>query len=707
MVLYCIDIPVLMSNMLVYRFKMHADKKVVALVDRKTYESRNLINVLNNFVEKKIFCDVIFGDVFFDANRNISVEEYESYVIEYYNDMLKKSGYEISQFEEIVVSNDWWDGRINVYLNIIKKEYTWLNINANDLLEKIYFKCSVSCFNLFMKYNALSPFAPFCHPVMLENCKKINLLERKIEYKTYLPEREIKNLTNKVIQMVIDCYGYIEVSGNVTIFIPNSYGFLFDDIALKPIIKEDISWSDYGKDEWLFHCFRIACDYYVGKVNNVYVKAHPNDPIDDNQLKNIMNQQTYNFTSAPWEWIESLWERKKSKVNTIIGIASTAIENMSDNICNNLIILGESYKKTWYFYDALFIVFSWISNKKNYIEADETIQSQLALLSKVYANNTVLKKDAEIICRLVDAFKLADEKKSVLDYIENPEETVCFFNINKLPLGIEMVNQKYLTCIEYEYIGQANHIIDYSVVKPIWIYSKNEKIHIELRNFKLEKELPNRNMKLLAHAMSREKISLQMNDYSLKSKIAQLEKNVYLSQRRIGNIILNQNTEYRAKIQRLRSINNINDYLDLLSYLLSHCTVVLAVKDTPGSNLDEVTIEQLEKIGFKSFKKDLWRTYIGVSSQLLSIDHLSEKAEEPLYEKFKICESDFYVVSKPWRNGNDVKIVINEIDYAVGIRGINIVVTENESGQVVDSIAYDAHGKTTFFERKIHKTDRI
>lgn len=152
--------------------------------------------------------------------------------------------------------------------------------------------------------------------------------------------------------------------------------------------------------------------------------------------------------------------------------------------------------------------------------------------------------------------------------------------------------------------------------------------------------------------------------------------------------------------ENLLKIEDINTYLDTLYEIRNQITIVISVRDTPGSCMPEIILSKLRKLGFSKFSKELWRMYTGIVHQGTSVlDYVSNKAEEKIEVDVELENLPIHLISAPWRNGNRASIVINNIDYACNRRGVNIVIYDIKSNTPIDSIYYDSHEKYSHFSR--------
>ena len=148
-------------------------------------------------------------------------------------------------------------------------------------------------------------------------------------------------------------------------------------------------------------------------------------------------------------------------------------------------------------------------------------------------------------------------------------------------------------------------------------------------------------------------------------------------------------------------IKNEKEYKTWFRYLLSATSrflVVMAVRDTPGSNMPKNVYKNILDAGFTNFRTDLWNTYIGVIFKgkcWCNERRLNEEKSQYYYEsmdgKFSIRVS-----SEPYRNGDKAEIYINGKQMAQNRRGVNIVIYDTANNIMIDSICFDSHDKDNF-----------
>lgn len=707
-VLYCIMNPCCMSKALVHRLDVNKQKKAILLVDFDVFQRRGLLPVVDNFITNNIFTDVIQEKLFFECSKKYEIENYENYIIKYYDTVLEKNGYHISEFDEVVVANDWWDGRFNLYLNIVKKQYIWLQTDPNNLQENVRFQCTDECRMVFDKYSALSAFAPFARPWITSNCNNELILKVKNIDNVYDYNKAIKKISYDIVKKVVDCYGIKSINKNSILFMPNSYGYMYGGLTKEQ--KENCNFDYFGNEEILFQNLRMICDYYLNDVDIILVKPHPNDPIKEDKIHNLMGRKATLLTEAPWEWTNVYLTYNNFKFKCIIGIASTSLDSIDEKICNKKIIMGNSFLKTWYFYDQLAIMQLLLQTKYKQLIAHKNIYEQVVKLGKQlkleyeYELISYDKMDTKINNCLffVDCFEFIYQYRKLNEYINELAEnsTLVVFNLDAVGYYLDSEKLKYVSVIEVTTISNGANYVDLYEKSNIYIFSTDKTVHSLLRNSEFDTYMPNRKIKMSIRVVSKNELINTMYTRKYREELLKLTKQNEINRQRIDNLLTVFSCEKNYIKDKLRKIVDISMYLDVLQVIKNDCIIVLAIKDTVGDCLSNEIIERLRQFGFSSINKETWRMYVGIVSNEICIDKVADSREEPVNESICIYNKLIDVSSNAWRKNNCAKIIINGIDYAINMRGLNLVVVDKTTGQVWDSIGYDAHTEITKFARK-------
>jgi hypothetical protein len=159
--------------------------------------------------------------------------------------------------------------------------------------------------------------------------------------------------------------------------------------------------------------------------------------------------------------------------------------------------------------------------------------------------------------------------------------------------------------------------------------------------------------------------------------------------------------EYSANAIRLRNERNIYQYLDLIND--PRFTIFIVVKDECAVSMNNVIMSGLQALGLKEdLRGKVQQSYVAVIEngqvvyEALAPDKTTAlKNEGTLKDGTKY---NLYSASLP--SGNDASITIDNFEYAVKSRGLNIVIYDNTDKSVVDSVAFDTWAKELSAYRK-------
>ena len=156
---------------------------------------------------------------------------------------------------------------------------------------------------------------------------------------------------------------------------------------------------------------------------------------------------------------------------------------------------------------------------------------------------------------------------------------------------------------------------------------------------------------------------------------------------------MSDRTNINYDIAPFSKMKSVDEYLHTLNNMKHKYLIVAAVKDTPGNLISATTISLLKNLGFTNFDKSLWHTYIGIINKGKVLADIGAKVPEQNIETTLTIDGNtkLLISSKSWKTGNECKIVINDKDYALNLRGVNIVVYDLDYKVLIDSIRYDFH----------------
>ena len=150
--------------------------------------------------------------------------------------------------------------------------------------------------------------------------------------------------------------------------------------------------------------------------------------------------------------------------------------------------------------------------------------------------------------------------------------------------------------------------------------------------------------------------------------------------------------QYYEQVQkdfRLRTEEDFCEYLDMLDD--PRYVVFMAVKDEASKALDGEMLSGLKKLGLDAaLAGQSWCSYIAVTAPGTVI----EKAEYGRLEEIGTIRegrSSYTINSAGFEHGNSCSVLIDGTEYAVNHRGLNIVVYNQVSKKVIDSVCFNTH----------------
>ena len=142
-------------------------------------------------------------------------------------------------------------------------------------------------------------------------------------------------------------------------------------------------------------------------------------------------------------------------------------------------------------------------------------------------------------------------------------------------------------------------------------------------------------------------------------------------------------------IARLQMANSLPEYLDMLRQC-ENISMFCSVSDDMMVNLTEESRDALKRFGFQTDfgtlrYSDAFLAVVDdgvVRSEISSNRRISDEGTLD-------CGSQYQISSSGWLAGAESQIIIDGNEYSMNRRGINIVVLDNISGLVLDSVAFD------------------
>ncbi len=717
MIAYFVSLPTALACTIIHKLGMNRDKEAVYFLDEPMYRTRGLLSVLDGLTKEKIFKDVVACGLCCPKNLPIHTENdiVKERILEYYDKLLDDSNYRISDFDEIFVINDNWGAEINIYFNLCKIKYVWIEFAKNYLTENPHPTITGCFYSLHEKLKTFSPFAEYAIPCLL---KQSDVSQKRLAEKGYTTWDKgecLENILPQDMEKIFSCFNLNEKNFDINntsksvMVIRNSNAFYSDGIVYNKanlsLRKEILGYVNCTPNEIFSTADKLCIDFYAPENEKIYIKCHINDPISQEDIFRLYGENAQGLPNVPFEFLSKYIVKRGIKFNLVIGAVSTSLVFLSESSYNKFYALGWHIAKTWWFYISIYTSLLFAKRQGfSCIYCDEVLMSQLELLSEKVGYKGIFLE------LRINALK---ELKNSLIIID-----MCSYNdfpINKLEksntlifLNYELTDRKLIgssdmytpICIKKEKIFDTECDILFRD-ETLWVYANDIEIKKAARNFVFERNLDNLGMRIYSEKIT---VPEAVELFRSKQSIKEIEKLNAVIARQEEQISLL--TEYIANPngikKMLKATDNIYRYLDILQIIKSGYLIVLAVRDTPGDYLPQDIVQKLFHLGFTKFSKELWRMYIGVSiKSAILFNWAGKHPESPVEYLFCSNNIDLDISSKAWRKGNQAAIIINGIDYAVNVRGLNIVVYDVESNQLVDSVGYDAHTEDRRFIRKV------
>lgn len=714
MVAYFAAMPTALYSVLCHKLQKHYDTDAVLFINSGAYATKigngekNLLELTKQLKTYVFFKDIVACKMNIDLS-DLTVEQAEISIIENYDRIFDNSGFKISDFKKIYTMNDDWEGLQNVYFNIKKIHYTWIQAIKNCIPP---INGRSICFNKIMqKYNCIATNAEYAEVCLLDTSTEDQKFfdNKGKKYTVWSKDICFDNLTDNELHNLFKSFDLDEKilntadPENSAIIIKNSYGFLSLHSYKFKKMNYVMGSSCYSNAEIYSVMDKVSADFYAPNEKHIFLKCHIHDPLNVEDVAELYGKNTAVFPNVPMEILGKFFSEKNIKFNKIIGTASGSLTAIKTKNYNKFYPLGEEFAKTWWFYISLYV--SLLFAKKQGIKrifCNNVLLSQLIVLSKeIDYTSEISIFDAKEAEKIKDSLIIDDMCNKLNIPLEKIDRTcgVIFLNYNLCDYTFSASSEMFATInIKKEMISDIACDILFRE-ENLWIYSANKEIKKAARDFVFESNLNNLGMKIYS-----EKTTLPQTLAIFDSK--QYEK----ENRKLKAVVEGQQSQIQLLTEyisapygihkKLRSTTDIYEYLDILNIIKSKYLIVLAVRDTPGNCLSEEIIKKIFELGFTNFSKELWRMYVGISFKNLVIADLKgETNETPVEYQLHGDMLTLDVVSKAWRNGNQASVIINGKDYSVNMRGINIVVYDVNNSQLIDSIGFDRHTPNAKFVR--------
>lgn len=335
-------------------------------------------------------------------------------------------------------------------------------------------------------------------------------------------------------------------------------------------------------------------------------------------------------------------------------------------------------------------------------------------------------------------------KEEIIHYIENklklPVEVFSEFTISgkqknfNYEICVGNINDRMNNLVHSEFfITDSFHGVCFCIIHhKDFIVIPNKKRGLARFNSILGKfGLLDRIVENISDLYTNKKIFNSIDYKKIDKKLA-IERNRCLNwlDSSIRNIRKKSYSDYDIMIKKIDSINTIIDKLslsnkelktrnsDLLRYFgiyfpsitsiydyfkeleRTNMSIFISIKDTPGFKFNDHLVAYMKKIGSSiNLSNNHWHTYVGIFENRKCVyEKLSKYYEETSFAT-EINKQQISIRSGSWKGTNIASIKINNREYAVNSRGINIVVYDKSKDFVIDSVCFDTHENLSCLRR--------
>lgn len=152
------------------------------------------------------------------------------------------------------------------------------------------------------------------------------------------------------------------------------------------------------------------------------------------------------------------------------------------------------------------------------------------------------------------------------------------------------------------------------------------------------------------------------------------------------------NLKSSEDLLKIETISDIDTYLDYLAG--KDCTIYIATQDIQGYSLRQDTVDRMKALGFDreldALMQSGFLSFIGIVDNGKIVTEQIGDNEHITYSN-KVSGYPVIMESATLNTGNLSVINIKGWDYSVKGRGLNIVVRDNMTGCVVDSVCFDTY----------------
>lgn len=557
MVLYCVDVPTFLGTVMVHSCAYHKCEEVFYMVDKNEFKKRHVLAILENLVIKGVVKTVYQCDMYPDVSMKCTREGYINKICMHFEEQLQQYKIDIKDFEIIYCLNDIYDGMINLYFNLIKREYVWMAMGSKISCKlKGYVHEEFQVFDREFQY--LSPFAPYAKLLFQKECEKgSDILNYKSDYFRWSKRDALNKIMDSVIDKIVEAFGGVSDIAYGYLLVTNSYGAATAYGDFSPRIKRILGYRTCLYPEIFSVMNNTALDYFIkDKKVKVFLKTHPNDPIEDRDIEAIYGEQVKNFTKLPFEILGRYLEIHQIYLAGCISYTHSGRDILKGDFLEKNIYLGISYITCWYFYDSLYVLGMLAEYLKKDIYTDSALHRQLQMLKDSCSWSTDLydytdegrdmsfadnwkeweyyhscmksissgKDDIRDSIVVIDSIKLRKNSIDVDQIIKSFDDSnlICFLNFDLSEMFFERKHQDFVVPLVIKKFPHRDNRVPIYRDEVLWFYTLGTKNRREIINFEMYREMHYRRISIMSERMNPSMVEDEFNAAILQHEIKAL-----------------------------------------------------------------------------------------------------------------------------------------------------------------------------------------
>lgn len=644
--------------------------------------------ILENLREKGYFKKIITIKWEFPGGFCNKEEIIKNEIMNHFDKIFIENEVSVDKDDTIYTCSDW-QGVFRYYL--IQKDIPFVHVMLSDaeIYERERFLTgykhgyiSKEYLDVLLKYNVFNGQNELCKRIISFPTTQVKdeISKRKIEEYDLVDAIERISVYNA--RNIWECFS--KDTNNIkkisTLLLPNSQGYI------STILKQELDKNEYV----LF--YQLFIDLYSGsKMEEILIKDHPNNYID---WKRYMPKIQVFDKNVP---IELFHLNKDINIDKVIAIETTAIGKIRDK-CN-------VYKK-----GSVDYVLNSKQIIKLYFVLKIYIENFLNRKLKVKEMNLEFLEDfsLKVLTQKVQIEKIQDIESDEKEFILLKNITVSdFFDLNALlkklnkesvmvsldmaeniPLNTNFADvYKYMDIIQLSKEVTEIDSIAYFETEYIYIFTKSRKTKKIIEFLSLQKEFNVTGMNVIVKTLSPLEKELFVSTYCQNNEIT-------MQRKQISNLKKMTSERIFGNSYSLSLIKDYEVYLDVLGSM-KNCLICIAIKDNAGKNHTYNMVQLSTQLGATvEWNKIGWNSYLLIIDNAKVVYEKLGVLGNPIEYRGYHAECDVEMYSKTYNKGNEAKIIINGVDYAINRRGINIVVYDKKLCKVVDSVCFDTYKET-------------